>query len=557
MAEPASILLIEDEPRLRHNLQVLLESEGYRVTTAQNGAEGITKAEEEPYDLVITDIVMPEMNGFQVMDHLKTHLPDTVVLAITGYVSTESAVQALRGGAYDYLSKPFDDDTMKVTVERALVKVRLQKALRRHMSELEQKVEERTRELKDTNQKLEKSLVDLKAAQEHLIQAEKLSALGELIAAVAHELNTPLSTIALNAQMVTGAVAHEERAKAQLDRIGDATSHCRKVVKNLLSFARRQRPEVTSTDINVVCEKALDLVAYQLKVNSIELQKRFDERLPHTMADPHQLQQVFINLATNACQAMANAAGRGKLVVETAAVDGVIRVRFHDDGPGISRDHQRKIFDPFFTTKADGTGLGLSISYGIIKEHGGEISVTSAPGEGTSFVIELPLTKLSASAPESAAPDTAGGTGPEAARQDAGVHDGPNGSSNSVTTRVLIVDDDPALLSTLADIVQSIGYEVHATSLPTEALEIAKTLQPEVALTDLTMPGGVPGRVLVQRLLAVNPTMHVIVLTGNVDSGLEREIRGLGASNFLRKPVDLEALEHAIVQGVRPPPRLT
>src|SRR5437868_12393776 len=109
-------------------------------------------------------------------------MPDTVVLAITGFVSTESAVQALRQGAYDYLSKPFDVDIMKVTVERALEKVRLQKTLRRHMSELEQKVEERTRELKETNQRLEQSLVDLKAAQEHLIQAEKMSALGELIA---------------------------------------------------------------------------------------------------------------------------------------------------------------------------------------------------------------------------------------------------------------------------------------------------------------------------------------------------------------------------------------
>ena len=544
MGESAAILLIEDEPRLRHNLQVLLEGEGYRVTTAQNGAEGIKKAAEDAYDLVITDIVMPGINGFQVMDHLKTHLPDTVVLAITGYVSTESAVQALRQGAYDYLSKPFDVDIMKVTVERALEKVRLQKALRRHMSELEQKVEERTRELKKTNQKLEKSLVDLKAAQEHLIQAEKLSALGELIAAVAHELNTPLSTIALNTQLVTSVVEHEDRAKTQLARIGEATSHCRKVVKNLLSFARKQQPEVTSSDINAVCDKAIDLVAYQLKVNSIELEKRFDRTLPWIMADPHQLQQVFINLATNACQAMSNAAGGGRLVVETRAGDGVIQVGFHDDGPGISKEHQRKIFDPFFTTKADGTGLGLSISYGIIKEHGGDIAVRSEPGTGTSFVIELPI----AAARDAAVsrPIARGEQPPESGRQ----HGGAPGGHTSGTTRVLIVDDDTALLGTLADIVQSLGYDVLPTSLGAEALEIAKSLQPEVALTDLTMPGSVPGRILLQRLLAVNPAMRVIVLTGNVDPGLEREILELGASGFLRKPIDLSSVERAIVREV-------
>jgi two-component system NtrC family sensor kinase len=542
MAESAAILLIEDEPRLRHNLQILLEGEGYRVETAQNGSEGIKKASEEPYDLVITDIVMPEINGFQVMDHLKTNLPDTVVLAITGYVSTESAVQALRRGAYDYLSKPFDVDIMKVTVGRALEKVRLQKALRRHMSELEQKVEERTAELKDTNNKLEKSLVDLRAAQEHLIQAEKMSALGELIAAVAHELNTPLSTIALNAQLVTS-VVEEDRAKTQLDRIGEATSHCRKVVKNLLSFARKQRPEVASSDINEVCDKAIDLVAYQLKVNSVELEKRFDPRLPRIMADPHQLQQVFINLATNACQAMSNAAGRGRLVVETRAREGVIEVGFHDDGPGISKEHQRKIFDPFFTTKADGTGLGLSISYGIIKEHGGDITVRSEPGVGTSFVIALPIaTTRDVSRAAAPAPDTA---------QAGAAADASRTPSKSATTRVLIVDDDRALLGTLADIVQSLGFDVHATSVGTEALEIATSMQPDVALTDLNMPGGVPGRVLLQRLLDVNPAMRVIVLTGNVDPGLEREILELGASGFLRKPVDLQSLERAIVKEVR------
>src|ERR1051325_2803236 len=404
MGEAPAILLIEDELRLRNNLQILLEGEGYRVTTAQNGAEGIAKAKAQPYDLVITDIVMPEVDGFQVMDFLKTNLPDTVVLAMTGYVSSESAIAALRRGAYDYLSKPFDVDIMRITIERALEKVRLQKALRRHMSELEQKVEERTHELRDTNQKLEKSLGDLKAAQEHLIQAEKLSALGELIAGVAHELNNPLSTITLNAQLMTAAASLETKAKTQLERINDASVHCQQIVKGLVSFARKQKPEMGAADINALCDKVPDLLAYQLKVNNVELEKRYDARIPRTMADPHQLQQVFVNLANNACQAMAEWAGRGKLVGETIVCDAQIMIAFHDNGPGISRENQRKIFDPFFTTKSDGTGLGLSITYGIIKEHGGDITVQSALENGTSFVIKLPVTKP----PEAVAPPTNG-----------------------------------------------------------------------------------------------------------------------------------------------------
>jgi signal transduction histidine kinase len=391
MGETAEILVIEDELRLRNNLKVLLSNEGYRVTTAENGADGIRKAGERPYDLVITDLVMPEVDGFQVMNYLKAHLPDTVVLAMTGYVSSESAIAALRHGAYDYLTKPFDVDIMKLTIERALEKVRLQQALRRYMSELEQKVEERTKALTDTNKKLEQSLVDLKAVQEHLIQAEKLSALGELIAGVAHELANPLNTISMTAQLLMATSTLPPRDRGRLEKLGQAAVHCSQIVKGLVSFARKQKPELACVDVNALCEQALDLLAYQMKASKIQLERHLDPRLPRTMADPHQLQQVFVNIGTNACQAMAGAAGRGTLTVETTAADGVIRIAFHDDGPGMSKEQQRKIFDPFFTTKPEGTGLGLSISYGIIREHAGDIAVESVPGRGATFVVSVPV----------------------------------------------------------------------------------------------------------------------------------------------------------------------
>jgi len=391
MVEQPHILLIEDESRLRHNLQLLLQSEGYQITTASHGAEAIQKVAETPYDLVITDIMMPEMDGFQVMEYLKAHMPETVVVAITGYVSTESAVEALRRGAYDYLSKPFDFDMLKITIERALEKGRLQKTLRHYMNDLEQKVEERTHKLIEANQKLEKSLVDLQAAQEHLIQAEKLSALGELIAGVSHELNNPLTIILGNVELLAPIATANAKVKGQVERIYEAAVRCQQIVKSLLSFARKQTPTKTHVDINALCDNALKLLTYQLKVSHITLEKRFDTALPTTMADPHQLQQVFVNLATNAYQAMSSYRGRGKLVVETQRRQGMIQIAFHDDGPGISPEHQRKIFDPFFTTKEHGTGLGLSISYGIIKEHGGEIAIRSVPQEGASFLIELPI----------------------------------------------------------------------------------------------------------------------------------------------------------------------
>src|SRR5919106_1319576 len=137
MPELPSILLIEDEANLRHNLTVLLEGEGYRVACAADGAEGIQKLQEERFDLVITDVVMPEVDGFQVMDYLKDRFPDVVAVAITAYASTESAIEALRRGAYDYLTKPFDVDLMQIVIKRALEKARMQKAFRHYMGELE------------------------------------------------------------------------------------------------------------------------------------------------------------------------------------------------------------------------------------------------------------------------------------------------------------------------------------------------------------------------------------------------------------------------------------
>ncbi len=168
MGEQASILLIEDEARLRHNLQIILQGEGYQIVTAENGLEGIQKAQEGLFDLVLTDLVMPEVDGFQVMEYLRDHCPDTVVVAITAYASTGSAIEALRKGAYDYLAKPFDFELMQFVIQRALEKGRMQKAFRHYLSELERQVEERTRKLTEANQHLETSLADLLQVCFHL-----------------------------------------------------------------------------------------------------------------------------------------------------------------------------------------------------------------------------------------------------------------------------------------------------------------------------------------------------------------------------------------------------
>jgi DNA-binding response OmpR family regulator len=272
MSEQATILLIEDEARLRHNLQILLQSEGYCVVTAEHGVEGLQRLQEETFDLVITDLVMPKMDGFQVMEYLQEHHRDTVVVVITAYASTESAIQALRRGAYDYIAKPFDIDFLQIVIKRALEKARLQKALRHYMSELERRVAERTHELTDAKSKLEQSLGDLQAAQERLIQTARLHAMGEATTAVAHELADPLTIIVSLAQVLAKEATPEGRTKAQLEQISEAAFCCQQLVRSLIDF--------------VEAKANVNAMACHVNLSHILLQGRSGEKCPNNIANP-------------------------------------------------------------------------------------------------------------------------------------------------------------------------------------------------------------------------------------------------------------------------------
>jgi two-component system NtrC family sensor kinase len=250
---------------------------------------------------------------------------------------------------------------------------------------------------------LQARLDALHEAQARLVQSEKLAALGELVAGVAHELNNPLTSIFGYAQLMQfGAVSEETRK--HLDRIVAQTRHATSIIRALLDFARQRPPERRPTQISNVLTSTLDLLGYELRHADVTWTTHFSPDIPVTMADPHQLQQVFVNVVNNARQVMRDAHQGGHLTI-TAEVGPsafikdqpeaapVIRITFRDDGPGIPSDALPHIFDPFFTTKSGGggTGLGLSICHGIISEHGGHIWAESQPGEGATFFIELPI----------------------------------------------------------------------------------------------------------------------------------------------------------------------
>jgi PAS domain S-box-containing protein len=229
--------------------------------------------------------------------------------------------------------------------------------------------------------------------EEQLSLAGRLAAIGELAAGVAHELNNPLAAIQGFAQLLKSGNNLDETTKKDLETIYREAQRASRITQNLLSFARRHKPEKSLISINEAITKSLDLHSYRMKVNNIELLLELDPELPKTMADFYQMQQVFVNIVNNAEQAMTEAYMKGKLCVETKKVGEIIQITFTDNGPGIPEENLKRIFDPFFTTKAvgKGTGLGLSICYGIIQQHNGHIYARSKFGEGSTFVVEIPI----------------------------------------------------------------------------------------------------------------------------------------------------------------------
>jgi signal transduction histidine kinase/ActR/RegA family two-component response regulator len=367
----------------------------------------------------------------------------------------------------------------------------------------------------------------LRQAQDQLTQSDKLSAIGQLVSEVAHELNNPLSGVMGFTQLLQ---ASETNPKAQknLERIFNEAVRCQKIVQNLLSFGRRHKPEKKAHSLNEVIESVLDLRAYQLQVDDVAIERRLDPGLPPTMLDFHQLQQVVLNLVNNAHQAMMSVGDRPRrLLITTEARDGRIRAAFADTGTGIPKDRLARMFEPFFTTKepGKGTGLGLSVSLGIIKNHLGTMQVTSEVGQGTTVTFDVPLVECQIDG--AAVPATAAAP----ARRPA------------TSLRVLVVDDEPALTELLSDLLRTAGHDVALARDGRVALRMALDGTWDVILSDLKMPG-LDGQGLYESVCRERPAMRdrFIFSTGDLVNPETREFLSSTGCAYLSKPFKLEAV---------------
>jgi signal transduction histidine kinase len=404
------ILLIEDNMSFRETLSDLLKKEEYLVTGVEDGQQGIKAAKETHFELIVADVRLPGgMDGIEAVAKIKEIRPSakSIVIIITGYADEKAPLRAIKVGVDDYIYKPFETEEFLYSVERNIKIYRLEENEKRHTEtiekmakeledysrNLEQKVQGRTKELEEANQQL-------RATQAQLVQSAKMAAIGQLSAGVAHEINNPIGGILGYAQFILDKLGKIEfnledfkSCRKYLEYIERESQRCKQIVENLLSFSRKSSEKFEAIDIKSTREIILSLLMRSLEMQNIKITTEYASSLPLALGNTNRLQQVFTDIIINAQQAMPNG---GELIISIEAVEkdkkNKLAISFRDTGCGIPQENLERIFEPFFTTKKElkSLGLGLSISYQIIKEHNGEILVTSEVGKGSKFTVLLP-----------------------------------------------------------------------------------------------------------------------------------------------------------------------
>jgi PAS domain S-box-containing protein len=370
---------------------------------------------------------------------------------------------------------------------------------------------------------------DKKQLEQKAQLASRLASVGELASGVAHEINNPLTGVIGYAHLLLARKDISRDVRRDLEIINEGAQRVAGIVKKLLAFARQTKPEQRYVNINELIRNTLDLRAYELAASNIKVTLQLIRDMPMTIADPGQLQQVFLNLIINAETEMKIARDGGRLTIKTDRINNTIRITFKDTGPGIARENLETIFDPFFTTRevGQGTGLGLSVCHGIVTEHNGKIWAESEPGKGATFIIELPLT-----------------TEDKQLELTEHVVEEPKKITKA---KILVVDDEPVIRQLISKVLGDQGHTVETIDNAAGALKMVKSKRYGLILLDIKMPG-MSGIELYKQFQKIAPslTKRVVFITGDVMGKRTLAFIDKTKTPYLMKPFDAKELKSQI-----------
>ncbi len=533
-----TILLVDDEPEILELLQRQLEVRNFKIFTARSGEEALEQLPGNNIDIMITDVRMPGMDGITLLERAMLVQSNLQAMIITGHGELDTALRAMRLGAYNFLLKPVGLTELEISLKNCLEKVHLrakvarqQEALQQAHDDLESRVAARTRELTQLVQ-------DLQEKDDQLRHAHKMKALGSLAGGIAHDFNNLLMGIQGHISLLISQCEPVDPQFSHLLNIETLVESGGRLTRQLLGYARQGQYDVRLLNFNKLLHAIIETFSRTRPEISIQTRMAPEPQIIH--ADQGQIEQVLFNLFINAADAMPRG---GTLTITSQRVPAqtiaakvlekitgdYIHLSVTDSGTGIPDHIKPHIFEPFFTTKEQcrGTGLGLASTYGIVAAYSGHIEVESKIAEGTTFHVYLP-----------ASTENLASTGRASAF-----------SKRPAAGTILLVDDDESIRETGQELLEARGFQVFTAHDGNHALEVYRKKGAEIDLVvlDMIMPR-MGGSETFDRLREINPAIKVLLSTGYSIEGQAADIVGRGCVGYIQKPFNMADLTKKIME---------